>query len=339
MLGGSLVLVLGLASGFLGDEEARKEFAVVMGREIKSRADMAQRDREMAEWLAKWEGQALGQDEYLKSLALYFGRKVDEASAGLLAYLETHEGFPSHDYDTIVGRVFLNAMMTASRDDDLAALGKSLELALTYYEPRATVYRGAARVLAGRDDIASLRLLKALVGKVLEDDSLDESAKLELLRAGFTQQARERTAASRTGGSLKPFVATTMGGKEIKVPEDYAGKVLLVDFWATWCGPCVGEMPNVVKARKEFGAQGFEVVGVSLDNANAESKIRAMEERLGMDWPQIYDGKGWKAELAVANGVSAIPATFLFDKQGKLCATNLRGEALAKKVKELLAEK
>lgn len=114
------------------------------------------------------------------------------------------------------------------------------------------------------------------------------------------------------------------------------GKVVLVDFWATWCGPCVAEMPNVIAAYSKFKDKGFEVVGISLDQDRAA--LDGFTKQNGMTWPQHFDGMGWQSELVKKFGIRGIPATFLIGKDGKIAASDLRGEELEANLARLLAE-
>jgi thiol-disulfide isomerase/thioredoxin len=110
-------------------------------------------------------------------------------------------------------------------------------------------------------------------------------------------------------------------------------KVVLLDFWATWCGPCVGELPNVKAAYAEYHAKGFEVVGISLDSDRGQLKDFIKENE--MPWPQYFDGKGWDNDLAKEYGVRSIPAAYLI-KNSTVIATEVRGPALQMKLKELI---
>ncbi len=116
---------------------------------------------------------------------------------------------------------------------------------------------------------------------------------------------------------------------------DWVGKgnYVLVDFWASWCGPCRQEMPNVKADYERFHPKGFEIVGVSLDNGKAAWE-KAVKD-LGVTWPQMSDLKGWKSEGAAIYNIRAIPATILFDPEGKVVACGLRGQALTKKLEEI----
>jgi len=114
------------------------------------------------------------------------------------------------------------------------------------------------------------------------------------------------------------------------------GKVVLVDFWATWCGPCRMEMPNVVAAYNQFHKDGFEIVGISLDQS--KEKLLAYTKQAGMTWPQYFDGKTWANDIGTRYGINSIPTAWLVDKKGFVRSTETRGAALTRQVKTLLAE-
>lgn len=142
-----------------------------------------------------------------------------------------------------------------------------------------------------------------------------------------------------TGQPALEFKAKSMDGSEVDFPKSYKGKVVLLDFWATWCGPCLQEMPNVVATYNEFHGQGFEILGITLDDDGETEGIKATASKHNMPWKQIYQGKGWETPLAVKYDVSAIPFALLVDgTTGKILASGneLRGEALKKAVSAAL---
>lgn len=146
---------------------------------------------------------------------------------------------------------------------------------------------------------------------------------------------RAAEAATAEGAQFTDFAMPGTDGKEMKV-SDFVGKnnYVLVDFWASWCGPCRAEMPAVVKAYNAFHEKGFEVLGVSLDN-NREAWLKAIDQ-LGLPWPHMSDLKGWDCEGAKLYNVRGIPANVLIDKDGRIVAKNLRGEDLYNKLAELI---
>ena len=124
-------------------------------------------------------------------------------------------------------------------------------------------------------------------------------------------------------------------GKEIAL-SDYVGKnkIVLIDFWESWCGPCRKEMPTVVEAYQKYKSKGFEIVGISLDQEKG-AWIQSTKA-LNITWPQMSDLGGWKSKAAQLYKINSIPATFLLDQNGRIIAKNLRGEELLSKLDELL---
>ena len=137
-----------------------------------------------------------------------------------------------------------------------------------------------------------------------------------------------------TIGSKAPeIVLPSPDGKEIAL-SSLRGKVVLIDFWASWCGPCRKEMPNVVRAYAKYKSKGFEIYGVSLDKEKG-NWVEAIEEE-GITWPQVSDLLYWQSSVISLYAIEGIPYTVLLDREGTIIAKNLRGEELDEKLAEVL---
>ncbi|MBR6016706.1 MAG: AhpC/TSA family protein, partial [Prevotella sp.] len=136
-------------------------------------------------------------------------------------------------------------------------------------------------------------------------------------------------------GSIAPdFALPTADGKEISL-SSLRGKVVLLDFWASWCGPCLREAPNVRKVYQKYHDKGFEVFGVSLDEENKRDAWLQAIDKHQLTWLHVSSLKGWNCPVAKLYNVTAVPAMFLLDRDGKIVATNARGEKLEEEVAKL----
>ena len=137
------------------------------------------------------------------------------------------------------------------------------------------------------------------------------------------------------GKTVPDFSATDLDGTPISL-QQYRGKVVLLDFWAVWCGPCLGEMPNVKQVYGTYKDQGFDIIGVSLDTD--ETRLRDYLKENEIPWRQICSGQGWQSPLAQQYGINAIPAPWLIARDGKLITHRARGEKLEQLVVEALKD-
>ncbi len=153
---------------------------------------------------------------------------------------------------------------------------------------------------------------------------------------GKTSLQRIRTLKMTQMGVEAPdFTLNDVSGKPVKL-SDFRGKYVLLDFWASWCGPCRRENPNLLKAYSQYKDKGFTILGVALDKETDREKWLKAIETDGLTWPQVSDLKYWNSDVAKLYDVKALPMNFLIDRQGKIVAKYLRGDALNQKLAEVL---
>ncbi len=164
---------------------------------------------------------------------------------------------------------------------------------------------------------------------------LEKYQKTEPASAAQVAQLLKVSGSFVNGGEAPDFTMNDTEGNPVKL-SDFRGKVMLIDFWASWCGPCRRENPHVVELYNHFHNKGFDVLGVSLDKSK-EPWLKAIKDD-GLVWNHVSDLKYWSNEAAQLYGVTSIPHTVLVDKDGKIIARNLRGEQLTAKLREIFSE-
>ena len=203
------------------------------------------------------------------------------------------------------------------------------------------------------DDVAQILMMKASLYLEVLDNTEKGLTLIKQLKTDFPntelgkqadeiiaqiQQGEESKKVQRSlaeGSKFPDFTEKDVTGKPLSI-AGYKGKVVLIDFWATWCGPCIAELPNVLETYKKHHGKGFEIIGISLDQEQA--KLNSFTKDKNMPWQQYFDGKGWQNKLAQKYGITSIPATFLLNGEGKIIAKDLRGPALEAAVAKALAK-
>lgn len=195
---------------------------------------------------------------------------------------------------------------------------------------------------------AKIKANSSMYSSLIAIQALEPDQHAELykdLDAGLSKKFPNDNNVKMFHGVVTSMLATAIGqpapeinlptpdGKELAL-SSLKGKVVLIDFWASWCGPCRKEMPNVVKAYNKFKGKGFEIFGVSLDQEK-ERWVEAVAKD-GITWPQVSDLMQWRSSVVKSYNIQGIPYTVLLDKEGKILAKNLRGEELEKKLAEVL---
>lgn len=215
-------------------------------------------------------------------------------------------------------------------DEEFKALGSMNDSIINAYVKRNPTSIASAMVIMDRfinyPYYDNARALIPLLSKEVQ-----QSAYGKQIYAALSLD--EKTAIGKTAPT---FSMADAAGKMVSL-ADFKGKYVLIDFWASWCGPCRKENPNVVAAYKKYHDKGFEILGVSLDS-NKEPWLKAIATD-GLTWNHVSDLKGWKNSAAALYGVKSVPASFLISPDGKIVAKDLRGEVLHKKLASLFVEK
>jgi thiol-disulfide isomerase/thioredoxin len=196
----------------------------------------------------------------------------------------------------------------------------------------------AAKVKQHSDKFASIIALQMLDPQKYPDvyEQLDKGLGLKYPQHPMVQMLHKmaaRQAALAPGTPCPEIALPGPDGKEVRL-SSFRGKIVLIDFWASWCKPCRADMPFMVQLYKKYKNKGFEILGISLDKEK-ENWLQAIKQD-GITWPQASDLKFWNSEVVSLFNIEAIPYTVLVDKEGKIIAKGLRGPELEEKLKQLL---
>ncbi|WP_268224476.1 TlpA disulfide reductase family protein [Sinomicrobium oceani] len=198
--------------------------------------------------------------------------------------------------------------------------------------------RGKAYITQHPESMFSLSLVsdRAMTGNYEDIKLLYGLLDASVLKSGMGKSLTERLDVlkrSAIGETILDFTQNDVEGHPVSA-ADFRGKYVFIDFWASWCGPCRAENPNVLKAYNTYKDKNFTVLGVSLDDDGARWK-KAIEED-GLPWVQVSDLKGFENEISGYYGIRGIPSTLLVDPEGKIIAKDLRGDELHQKLEEIL---
>jgi peroxiredoxin len=199
-------------------------------------------------------------------------------------------------------------------------------ISLTVLNPMSRDPKNAALVMA---------LLPTLSPAVFTNPRAEEIRKTIRQNALGIKTEPKANTTLQVGQPAPNFTQATPDGRQVSL-TDYRGKYVLVDFWASWCGPCRQENPNLTKAYNQYKAKNFDVLSVSIDEARDRAKWEKAIQDDQLPWTQVADLKGWRGQAATAYFITFIPQNFLVDPTGKIIALNLRGEALSETLARLV---
>ncbi|HEX6982209.1 MAG TPA: TlpA disulfide reductase family protein [Balneolaceae bacterium] len=236
------------------------------------------------------------------------------------------------DYNSRIWSTIINSISNAySRNGEKAyqnfiALLKELREKLTHPQSQSAVLLQLAQIYH-RDK--KFEKVKGLAQEIIELDA----------EKFHTDQARGLLYEIKflsIGKKAPDFQAKTIEGETVSL-SNLKGKIILLDFWAMWCGPCIPEIPHIKSIRSDHSEEELQIVGISLDE-NVEKLNQFINER-EMNWPHIIQPESWKDEITKLYNISRIPQTYIINREGIIVAKDLRGEKLEKKIAELLNKK
>jgi len=299
--------------------------------------------------------------EYLKE---FYKQRTDAFNAQADLIAELFKSHPNHEQIPTLMPVRWRALLNSGKADEITeetnaiiASGKyeAINLDAAFWHAQ-TIGRTSTKTnesvvasidrfikLAPADDKRPGRLLMSAAARSIQDDP---DLQLILYKRVLKDYPKD-SSAKYAGGKIKqiedlgkPFelAFNEATSSETISMKDLRGKVVVIDFWATWCGPCVAEMPHMKKLYTAYNEKGVEFVGISLDqpeNKDGLIDLLAYVKENEVTWPQYYQGDGWASEFSSSWGINSIPALFVVDQKGNLHSVKARGQ-LEKMIPELL---
>ena len=282
----------------------------------------------------------------IKRLHKMIGQKSEPAGLNMLiqksrAFIAEHPKYKRIDQ---VYYIFGNALTKAGNTEEAVKAYQQLVESYpktTYFAP-ALLEMGLAYDRLGQHDKAD-----AAYHQLIEHPKYGSRASAKTAKRLLALEKENRTgevpASPPYGGRPDALVGKKaidfnmkdLDGNDLSL-EKYRGNVILLDFWAVWCKPCIAEMPNVKQVYEKYKDDNFQIIGISLDESR-DTLVDYLEKE-GITWPQVFDGNGWKNQVAEMYGIRAIPQMYLIDGEGVVRKSDVRGPALEPAVAELIQE-
>lgn len=279
---------------------------------------------------------------FLENAVITLKIYADSLDKSVVTGSVTHDAYVAYQNEEMVYNTKMEALygkyMAAKEANDTTSL-KGIEAAYDSVQNAQSVFTKEYILKNGKSVVSAYLAISNAYSYSLDDlKAINKAMDPSIANSAYVKKLAER---ETTLGKVEPgqpapdFTLNDTTGKPVSL-SSFKGKVVLVDFWASWCGPCRAENPNVVAAFKRFGSKGFTVFGVSLDTDKAKW-LKAIDKD-GLTWTHVSDLIGWENAAAKQYGVMSIPANFLLDKDGKIIGSGLRGDALVNKLEEVLGK-
>jgi peroxiredoxin len=275
--------------------------------------------------------------EELKSLASQSKTLFDKGkyTEYIILLDQIVEKYPQFRKDILQGKIQALDKLERNREAVLVAIElDSLEGASEVGKPCDI----ARRFAVANDTLNALKWAKVSANRGFQNYNyylLNDEFKILQGQPAFDSLIEQVKGNAGLGKPAKQFVRKDVSGKEISL-EKYSGRVVLLDFWATWCAPCVADMPELQALYDEFNTRGFEIIGISLDKDKALLEKFLLEK--GIAWPIISGGQGWNDETKNLYGVRMVPASWVIDKKGIIRYSQVKGNKLKNAIMELIME-